>query len=50
VHAVSQRAWGLRLRGTTHRLAFAPACVLPSPSVHKVGVPDWIFEARYPAH
>jgi hypothetical protein len=24
--------------------------VLPSPSVHKVGAPNWFFEAQYPAH
>jgi hypothetical protein len=38
VHAVSQRAWGLRLRRVCGGLAiFAPASVWPSPSVHGVG-------------
>ena len=38
-HAVSQRAWGLRLRGITHRLAISSARVWPSPSDNKVGIP-----------
>src|SRR5271157_901170 len=37
VHAVSQRAWGLRLRGISHRLAVTSACVWPSPSGNRVG-------------
>ena len=39
VHAVSQRAWGLRLRGTTRRLALPSARVWPSPSDNRVGIP-----------
>ena len=39
VHAVSQRAWGLRLRGTTRRLALPSARVWPSPSGNRVGIP-----------
>ena len=39
VHAVSQRAWGLRLRGTTRRLALTSARVWPSPSGNRVGIP-----------
>ncbi len=39
MHVVSQRAWGLRLRGTAIELAFSSVRVWPSPSVHRVGVP-----------
>ena len=39
VHAVGQRAWGLRLRGTTRRLALASAGVWPSPPGNRVGIP-----------
>ena len=29
---------------------YRPTRVLPSPSVHKVSTPNWLFEAQYPAH
>ena len=48
MHAVSQRAWGLRLRGTRNGSRLAPAAVLPSPSVHRVGVPDVVFRSSIP--
>ena len=38
VHAVSQRAWGPRLRGITRRPALPSARVWPSPSGNRVGV------------
>jgi hypothetical protein len=49
VHVVSWRAWGLRLRGTHDKLAFTPATVLPSPSVHRVGVPIYDFRSSIPS-
>jgi len=49
VHVVSWRAWGLRLRGTPDRLAFSPALVWPSPSVHRVGVPIYDFRSSIPS-
>ena len=48
MHVVSQRAWGLRLRGITRRLALSPACVLPSPSVHRVSIPDLSSRSSIP--
>src|ERR1700722_5531451 len=40
VHAVSQRARGLRLRRTGQLLALSPLVVLRSPSIHRVGAPN----------
>lgn len=34
MHVVSQRAWGLRLRGVAETRDQAPLCVLPSARVH----------------
>ena len=48
VHAVSQRAWGLRLRGTTRRLAIPSARVWPSPSDNRVGIPIYGFRSSIP--
>jgi hypothetical protein len=36
--------------GSGSRLAFTPAPVRPSPNVHRVGIPEPVFEAQYPAH
>src|SRR3984957_15375684 len=49
VHEVSQRARGLRLRGTRRRLAISPPPVLPSSFVTESACPIEIFEAQYPA-
>jgi hypothetical protein len=44
VHVVSQRAWGLRLRGVAAETRDqAPLCVLPSARVHRVGTPKFQF-------
>ena len=45
-----RRARGLRLRRAPYVLAIAHAWMLPSPSPNKVGAPDCVFEAQYPAH
>ena len=50
VHEVSQRARGLRLRGTRRRLAITPPPVLPSSFETESAYPIGIFEAQYPAH
>jgi hypothetical protein len=49
VRVVSRHAWVLRLRGTRSKLAMSLPAMWPSPSLNKVGVPDWVFEARIPA-
>ncbi len=44
VHVVSQRAWGLRLRGVTSETRVqAPLGVLAFPCVHRVGTPKFQF-------
>ena len=48
VHAVSQRAWGLRLRGIMRRLALPSAPVWPSPSGKSVGIPIYGFRSSIP--
>jgi hypothetical protein len=50
VHEVSQRARGLRLRGSRQRLAISPLPVLPSSVAKESAYPIEIFEAQYPAH
>src|SRR5208283_1804330 len=48
VQAVSQRAWGLRLRGITRRLALSSARVWPSLSDNRVGIPIAVFRSSIP--
>jgi hypothetical protein len=40
----------IRLRRSLGILALTHALMLPSPSLNRVGAPDWVFEALYPAH
>ncbi len=50
VHEVSQRAGVYDYAGSAADSRLSPARMWPSPSVHRVGTPDCVFEAQYPAH
>ncbi|MDZ7639274.1 MAG: reverse transcriptase domain-containing protein [Bryobacterales bacterium] len=50
MHAVSRRAWGLRLRGIAARLAKAPGAVWPSPSVPRGRHPRLDFRSSHLSH